>query len=491
MIGKQEPPQAKLFYTAVNLEDRVRANHPLRQIDHVLDLSFVSEEVKQMYGYNGNVSVPPSIVVKLMLLLIFYNVRSERELMDTVPERLDWLWFLGYDLDSEIPNHSVLSKARRRWGVEVFKRLFERVVWQCVEAGLVDGKKIFMDSSLVEADASKNSVVDRQSLNRHLNESYRKLEARLEETEEASGDPAGREGGEVNGRYISTTDPDASLVRHNGGRAELSYKTHRAVDSSHEVITAVDTTTGTVNEAHKMQELADQHKTNTERQAQTIVADSKYGIKENYLACHDQGIAAHMPDMKGRQDKGTRRSDIFGSERFRYDKEADTYICPKEQRLYRRSHHKGRGSSDYGAMKGICDKCVLREKCTKAKAGRTIHRDHRQDEVDTMRERAKSVVAKYDIQTRKHLMERSFARAVRFGFKRARWRGLWRVMVQDYMIATIQNLAVLIRYSARPREVLALRLLPVTEHSTCSLFQFWLAEFRATFSHLPNLSVLA
>jgi len=75
-----------------------------------------------MYGYNGNVSVPPSIVVKLMLLLVFYNVRSERELMDTVPERLDWLWFLGYDLDSEIPNHSVLSKARRRWGVAVFRK---------------------------------------------------------------------------------------------------------------------------------------------------------------------------------------------------------------------------------------------------------------------------------------------------------------------------------------------------------------------------------
>jgi len=61
---------------------------------------------------------------------------------------------LDYDLDSEIPNHSVLSKARNRWGVEAFQRFFERIVWQCVEAGLVDGSKIFMDSSLVQADAS-------------------------------------------------------------------------------------------------------------------------------------------------------------------------------------------------------------------------------------------------------------------------------------------------------------------------------------------------
>ena len=63
-----------------------------------------------------------------MLLLVFYNVRSERELMDTLPERLDWLWFLGYDLDSEIPDHSVLSQARKRWGAEVFRSFFERIV---------------------------------------------------------------------------------------------------------------------------------------------------------------------------------------------------------------------------------------------------------------------------------------------------------------------------------------------------------------------------
>ena len=60
---------------------------------------------------------------------------------------------LGLDLDSEIPHHSVLSKARKRWGVELFRSFFERIVWQCVENGLVDGGKLFCDSSLVQADA--------------------------------------------------------------------------------------------------------------------------------------------------------------------------------------------------------------------------------------------------------------------------------------------------------------------------------------------------
>jgi IS5 family transposase len=70
------------------------------------------------------------VILKMMLLLILFDVRSERELMETIPMRLDWLWFLGYDLDSEVADHSVLSKARARWGVEAFRNIFERIVRQ-------------------------------------------------------------------------------------------------------------------------------------------------------------------------------------------------------------------------------------------------------------------------------------------------------------------------------------------------------------------------
>ena len=99
MMGQQPPPQEKLFYTGITLDKRVRRNHPLRNIDKVIDFEFIYNEVKDKCGSNGNVSVPPPVILKLMLLLVFYNVRSERELMDTLPERLDWLWFLGNDLD--------------------------------------------------------------------------------------------------------------------------------------------------------------------------------------------------------------------------------------------------------------------------------------------------------------------------------------------------------------------------------------------------------
>jgi len=102
MMGRQSPPQSKLFYTTVSLEERVRKDHPLRKIAQVVDFDFIYGEVEGRYGINGNVSVAPPVILKMMLLLILYNVRSERELMSTIPERLDWLWFLGYDLDDEI-----------------------------------------------------------------------------------------------------------------------------------------------------------------------------------------------------------------------------------------------------------------------------------------------------------------------------------------------------------------------------------------------------
>ena len=124
MMGRDKPPQGSLFYTGINLEKRVRSEHILRKVARLVDFEFVYEEVKQRYGYNGNVSVAPPIIVKLMVLLVLYNVRSERELMATLPERLDWLWFLGLDLDSEIPSHSVLSKARKRWGNGTISEFF-------------------------------------------------------------------------------------------------------------------------------------------------------------------------------------------------------------------------------------------------------------------------------------------------------------------------------------------------------------------------------
>lgn len=436
MMGRQPEPQENLFIPGFSLDSRMRKNHPLRAIARTIDFEFIYGEVKDKYGNNGNVSVPPVVILKLMLLLVAYNVRSERELMETLPERLDWLWFLGYDLDSAIPDHSVLSKARKKWGGEVFKNFFERIVFQCVERGLVDGRKIFMDSSLVSADASKNSVVDTQSLKRHLDEGYPEFEKRLE----------GRDVGEgaANGRYVSSTDPDATIVSR-GGASKLSYKVHRSVDPSHEVITATETTTGSTDDAHKMESLMNAHRKNTGSQVEVVVADSKYGTVENFLACSDKGVKAHIPDLRRAQEKAGMRRGKFSDACFTYDESTDTLKCPAGKQLKRKSVHYGRQSMDYAASKTDCLSCELMDRCTRNKSGRTVKRHLRQQELDRMRKIAGSSTAKADIRTRQHLMERSFAWAVRYGFKRARWRGLWRATIQEYLTAAIQNIKILVK----------------------------------------------
>ena len=369
MMGRRPKVQNKLFYTAINLEQRVRKNHILRKVKRCIDFDFIYNEVKDKYGINGNESVAPPVILKMMLLLSFYNVRSERELVLTIPERLDWLWFLDYDIDDEIPNHSVLSKARDRWGVEAFKAFFERIVWQCAQAGLVDGSKLFMDSSLVQADASNNSVVNRQSLQRYLNKRYQILESRLEQQSTACDSDEAAKSGTANRNYISTTDPDASVVRKGKGKSKLQYQVHRGVDPKCEVITATEVTPGEVNEAQRLEPLIDSHEKNTQRKVETAVADSKYGTIKNYLACDDRGIKAHFKSLEQTQkDTGTKKG-IFPKEAFSYDAENDIFICPAGQILKRRNYHKKRNHYEYIASKKACNKCKLRDQCTKAKSG--------------------------------------------------------------------------------------------------------------------------
>ncbi len=460
MMGQEKGKQGKLFYYNFSLEERIRSDHPLRKIADLVDFDFAYDAVRDKYGHNGNVSVPPPVILKLMLLLVFYNVRSERELMDTLPERLDWLWFLGFDLDSTIPNHSVLSKARKRWGAELFKSFFERIVWQCFEAGLVDGKKIFLDSSLVDADASNNSVVDTKNLKHQLRKNYRHLEARLAESEDSS-----RGGGrysKVNKRFISSTDPDAAIVRR--GKAKLRYQVHRAVDEKNEVITATGVTAGDVSEAHELVNLMEQHEATTGVLPGLVVADSKYGTVENYLTCFDRGVDAHIPDLKATGKNKGRRKDIFPEEAFRYDPETDTYTCPAGQTLTQRRHKKKRKAYEYGSPRKVCNACQLYDQCTSSKTGRTVKRHHRHEDLELMRSKAGSIQAKRDIRIRQHLMERSFARSCRYGFKRSRWRRSWRNQIQEYLTAAIQNIMVLVNRIGKPSEAMVQAKMKMRQH---------------------------
>src|SRR3954464_14061312 len=141
MMGRQAK-QTQWWSDPVNVFARIPEDHILRRLNQILNLDFVRTELRGKYGRNGQVSVDPVVIMKMMLLLFLDDVKSERELMRIIPLRLDYLYFLGYGLEDEVPDHSVLSKARRRWGQEVFGQLFARTVEQCARAGLIGGDKL-------------------------------------------------------------------------------------------------------------------------------------------------------------------------------------------------------------------------------------------------------------------------------------------------------------------------------------------------------------
>lgn len=440
--------QKNLFSYSVDLEKRIRSDNPLRRIAEVIDFSFVRDEVRGLYGRKGNESVDPEIILKLMFLLFLDNVKSERELMRIVPERLDYLWFLGYGLDDEVPNHSVLSKARNRWGRGVFEQLFIRTVQQCVEAGLVGGEKIHVDGSVIAADASQASVVRAgPELIAELKRLYSVEEHKLESPREY------KHYERKNKKMLSLTDPDAPVVRHSkqgsDGVSRPRYKQHRSVDDDYGVITAQTTTPGDVEENVQLEPLIDQHEANVGQSLKTVVGDKQYGTVENYRQLQKRGLNTHMDHGKPGNRKALEA--IYPLSDFIYQKESDTYICPAGQTLYRRRHDPIRKSTEYKARKGVCAQCPVKDQCTKAKAGRTVARHDLQELVDQGRVQAKSKAAKKDRSRRRFLGEGSFGQAAtNHHFKRSRWRRLWRQKIQDDLIASIQNIKILIKY-AQPK----------------------------------------
>ena len=458
MMGRQEP-QKDLFSYHIDLDKRVRAENPLRQIAKQIDFTFIRNEVAKFYGNNGHESTDPVIILKMMFLLFYDDVASERELMRIIAERLDYLWFLGYGLDDLIPNHSVLSKARTRWGAEVFASFFIRVVRQCVEAGLVDGRKIHVDSSLVDANASKDSVLKGSpELIAALKRAYRAQESKLEDTSTPPDYQA------VNDRLMSQTDPDAAVARKSGDSARPRYHHHRVVDDAHGIITAVEATPGSIAENKKLLEVVQQHERNTHLPAQTVVADHKYGTAENYVAGQQNGWTTHMGDVLGKQQRANAQSGIFPESAFHYRAQDNVYLCPAGQAMKPRTFRQDKRTWEYALPKKVCADCALRSQCTRATAyGRTIHRHEHQEVLDRARAQAHSAPARRDRQRRQIVMEQSFADAANnHGFKRSRWRRLWRQRIQDHLIAAIQNIRILLRRAGTDASAgaAALRIVP-------------------------------
>src|SRR3712207_341502 len=152
----------------VSLEDLVPKDNFYRRLDRLLDLSFARDLVKDRYAATGRPSVDPQVFFRLQLVMFFEGIRSERELMKVAADRLSVRWYLGYDLHEPLPDHSSLTRIRERYGLEVFRGFFERIVEECFEAGLVWGKELFFDATKVEANAAVDSLASRWTVEAHL-----------------------------------------------------------------------------------------------------------------------------------------------------------------------------------------------------------------------------------------------------------------------------------------------------------------------------------
>src|SRR6202021_776051 len=154
-------PEALFYY--FRLEDQVPETHLLRLIDKHISFAFVREKLKESYSDTGRPSIDPEVLLRILLIGYLYGITSERKLVEELRMHLAWRWFAGLGSDQEIPHHSTFSKNRhgRFQESKLFEQLFEEIVRQCVEVGLVQGKDLSVDGSFVEANASKETRLPR------------------------------------------------------------------------------------------------------------------------------------------------------------------------------------------------------------------------------------------------------------------------------------------------------------------------------------------
>src|SRR5271169_379036 len=162
MQGKKQFSE-KLF-THFQLSDRVPADNFYRRLKNVLNLQWLYKATKQYYGTEGQQSIDPVVFFKLMLIGYLENLGSDRRIINTVSMRLDMLFFTGYDIDEPLPWHSTLSRTRQLYGEELFKQLFKEVLKQCIDKGMVAGRRQVMDSVAVKANAGMDSLTEKEIL---------------------------------------------------------------------------------------------------------------------------------------------------------------------------------------------------------------------------------------------------------------------------------------------------------------------------------------
>jgi transposase len=408
------------------LRDLIPEDHVLVRVDRVLELSWLSGEVADLYADGlGRPGIDPEAAVRLMLAGFLQGIVHDRRLMRDASVNLAIRWFAGYGMAEALPDHSSLTRIRQRWGSARFRAIFARVVKDCLAAGIVSGDVVHMDATLIRADVSLGSLVAQH----------------LDAVDTANLDEADRLS-RATGKFkkLCVTDPDASMATSTAGRQLLpSYKQYTSVDDCAGIIVDIEVVTGEESDFARMAERLDALEDTLGRRPGTVTADKAYGIGKVYKALSDRDIAAVIPPRPTTRPGNAKG---FPMERFRYDALHDIVRCPRKQLMTPRSATKaGRW---FRAAPDACRTCPLRAQCI-PDGGPTRRVHITKHHVDVLRARRKRLAwgtAENHLYSRhRWWVEGAHGLAKTLhGMARAARRGIENMKIQALLTATAINL---------------------------------------------------
>jgi transposase len=446
MMGRHSRAESLFYY--FRIEDQVPENHLLRLIDRHVSFEFVRETLRDSYSETGRPSIDPEVLLRILLLGYLYGITSERRLVDELRMHLAWRWFTGLGFDQEIPDHSTFSKNRhgRFQQSNLFQELFERIVDQCINAGLVKGENMSVDGSLILANANTDSRLPREQLAEAAKVNYgaRKY---LEELEQQNGDgePVHQQ------EKVSTTDPDATYATKHGRPAELGYFNNYLIDNQSCVIVGVQATSARLSqESAAARDMITRFYERQGRYPQSVAADTTYGNGEMLQWLDDRAI---KPFIRVKESPNPTK-DLYGIEKFTYLPEQDCYICPEGKPLKYVGINKLNRVHTYHSTAKRCRGCAQKPQCTRGKY-RMINIHVCEGARQKAYELAKTpefAVARRE----RRKVEALFSELKnQVGLRRLRLRRLKFVREQFYLGAVAQNLKRLMRFlSFRPEPVI-------------------------------------
>ena len=327
MLGDERRQVSGEAFHYFNVEELIPPHHILRRIDAVLDLSWVRDELRGCYAERGRKSWDPEVIVRMILLGYLYGL-SEVRLVDELRMHMGYRWFCLLQPSDPIPDRTTLVKLRNeRWRQDLWVKILEKTVQQCVEAGLVSGRHVSLDGTRIKADASIASLEPIEppaSLQDHLLErcgweKYVPDEPAPEPSDDDEPRPKGEpdfRGKELkNDKVRSSSDPDARLYRKQDGEGcRLSYLGHFCIDTKSRVILAAGATKArTSGEWEAGERLIDEANDRVGGRIRYVTADKGYGVRRFLERVVARGLTPHIPVQGKAEERPTPGQRVLGA----------------------------------------------------------------------------------------------------------------------------------------------------------------------------------